>query len=146
MVFAIADIDVARGIHRKAFLVSDSNARCLSTIAAKCRRGAGNGRNDALSRRHRGRQEQDKSDSSQSSAKPHLACDTKVPLSQCQVEIRCDREPFLLQWSMVDKHLPEALTFDDVLLVPARSSVLPAQANTATRLTRRISLNIPIVS
>src|ERR1022692_1871291 len=47
---------------------------------------------------------------------------------------------------MVDKHLPEALTFDDVLLVPSRSSVLPAQANTATRLTRRISLNIPIVS
>ncbi len=47
---------------------------------------------------------------------------------------------------MVDKHLPEALTFDDVLLVPSRSSVLPAQANTATRLTRRIHLNIPIVS
>jgi IMP dehydrogenase len=47
---------------------------------------------------------------------------------------------------MVDKHLPEALTFDDVLLVPSRSSVLPAQANTATRLTRRITLNIPIVS
>ncbi len=47
---------------------------------------------------------------------------------------------------MVDKHLPEALTFDDVLLVPSRSSVLPAQANTSTRLTRRIALNIPIVS
>src|SRR5579871_146176 len=47
---------------------------------------------------------------------------------------------------MVDKHLPEALTFDDVLLVLSRSSVLPAQANTATRLTRRIHLNIPIVS
>jgi IMP dehydrogenase len=47
---------------------------------------------------------------------------------------------------MVDKHLPEALTFDDVLLVPSRSSILPAQANTSTRLTRRITLNIPIVS
>jgi IMP dehydrogenase len=47
---------------------------------------------------------------------------------------------------MVDKHLPEALTFDDVLLVPSRSNVLPAQANTVTRLTRRINLNIPIVS
>jgi IMP dehydrogenase len=47
---------------------------------------------------------------------------------------------------MVDKHLPEALTFDDVLLVPSRSAVLPAQANTSTRLTRRIALNIPIVS
>jgi len=40
----------------------------------------------------------------------------------------------------------EALTFDDVLLVPARSEVLPAEAETKTRLTRRIPLNIPIVS
>src|SRR5882762_3680694 len=47
---------------------------------------------------------------------------------------------------MVDKHLPEALTFDDVLLVPSRSSVLPALANTVTRFTRNITLNIPIVS
>ena len=42
--------------------------------------------------------------------------------------------------------IAEALTFDDVLLVPAASSVLPAQANTATRLTKGISLNIPLVS
>ena len=42
--------------------------------------------------------------------------------------------------------IAEALTFDDVLLVPAASSVLPAQANTATRLTKTISLNIPLVS
>src|SRR6201993_2363538 len=47
---------------------------------------------------------------------------------------------------MVDKHLPEALTFDDVLLVPQHSSVVPALANTATRLSRNIALNIPIVS
>ncbi len=40
----------------------------------------------------------------------------------------------------------EALTFDDVLLVPAASSVLPAQANTATRLTKTITLNIPLIS
>ena len=40
----------------------------------------------------------------------------------------------------------EALTFDDVLLVPAASSVLPAQADTATRVTRNISLNIPLLS
>ena len=33
-------------------------------------------------------------------------------------------------------HIKEALTFDDVLLVPAESSVLPAQADTRTRLTR----------
>src|SRR5271156_2306357 len=42
--------------------------------------------------------------------------------------------------------IPEGLTFDDVLLVPARSEVLPAEAETKTRLTRRIPLNIPIVS
>ena len=42
--------------------------------------------------------------------------------------------------------IAEALTFDDVLLVPAASSVLPAHANTATRFTKGISLNIPLIS
>ena len=41
---------------------------------------------------------------------------------------------------------PEGLTFDDVLLVPGRSSVLPAEVSTATQLTRGIRLNTPIVS
>lgn len=40
----------------------------------------------------------------------------------------------------------EALTFDDVLLVPARSDVLPKEVELSTRLTREISLNIPLVS
>ena len=40
----------------------------------------------------------------------------------------------------------EALTFDDVLLVPAASSVLPATADTRTRVTRDIDLNIPLLS
>jgi len=40
----------------------------------------------------------------------------------------------------------EALTFDDVLLVPAASSVLPADADTRTRITRSINLGIPIIS
>jgi IMP dehydrogenase len=40
----------------------------------------------------------------------------------------------------------EALTFDDVLLVPAASSVLPAGADTATRVTQSISMNIPLLS
>ena len=40
----------------------------------------------------------------------------------------------------------EALTFDDVLLVPAASSVLPADVNTTTRLTKSISLGIPLLS
>ena len=40
----------------------------------------------------------------------------------------------------------EALTFDDVLLVPAASSVLPSQADVSTRVTRSIRLNIPLLS
>ena len=40
----------------------------------------------------------------------------------------------------------EGLTFDDVLLEPGPSDVMPTQVNTATRLTREISLNIPLMS
>jgi IMP dehydrogenase len=40
----------------------------------------------------------------------------------------------------------EGLTFDDVLLVPGKSSVLPTEVNTQTQLTRKVSLNIPLVS
>jgi IMP dehydrogenase len=40
----------------------------------------------------------------------------------------------------------EALTFDDVLLVPAASSVLPSTADTRTRVTRDIAMNIPLIS
>ena len=40
----------------------------------------------------------------------------------------------------------EALTFDDVLLVPGASVVLPTDADTRTRLSRRVALNIPLVS
>ena len=42
--------------------------------------------------------------------------------------------------------LREALTFDDVLLVPAASSILPSDADTTTRVTKEISLGIPLVS
>ncbi len=42
--------------------------------------------------------------------------------------------------------LEEGLTFDDILLVPAHSEVLPGDVDVKTRLTRRISLNIPIIS
>ena len=41
---------------------------------------------------------------------------------------------------------PEGLTFDDVLLIPAYSEVLPREVNVQTRFSRNISLNIPIVS
>jgi IMP dehydrogenase len=47
---------------------------------------------------------------------------------------------------MIHFPVPEALTFDDVLLLPARSDVIPAQASTQTPLSRNITLNIPIVS
>src|SRR6201981_1108478 len=47
---------------------------------------------------------------------------------------------------MIHFPVPEALTFDDVLLLPAHSDVVPALANTQTRLSRNITLNIPIIS
>src|SRR6266436_2562254 len=47
---------------------------------------------------------------------------------------------------MIHFPVPEALTFDDVLLLPARSEVVPAQTNTQTQLSRNIRLNIPIIS
>src|SRR3989449_476999 len=47
---------------------------------------------------------------------------------------------------MIQDVLTEGLTFDDVLLEPARSEVLPAHTDTRTCLTRQIGLNIPIVS
>ncbi|MBA2496194.1 MAG: IMP dehydrogenase, partial [Acidimicrobiia bacterium] len=47
---------------------------------------------------------------------------------------------------MPDKFVKLGLTFDDVLLMPAESSVLPAEVDTSTQLTPRISLAIPIVS
>ena len=48
--------------------------------------------------------------------------------------------------AMIEFPIPEALTFDDVLLVPGASSVLPGQVCTKTRLTREIHLNIPLTS
>src|SRR5271169_1791118 len=47
---------------------------------------------------------------------------------------------------MLAKTLPEALTFDDVLLVPAYSEVVPTQVSTQTQLTRDITLNTPLLS
>jgi len=47
---------------------------------------------------------------------------------------------------MIQDGIPEGLTFDDVLLEPARSEVLPAEADTRTCLTRNVALFIPIVS
>ena len=47
---------------------------------------------------------------------------------------------------MLDDRLREGLTFDDVLILPAKSSVLPADAVVATRFSRNLSLDIPVVS
>ena len=43
-------------------------------------------------------------------------------------------------------NLREALTFDDVLLVPAKSDVLPKDVSLRTRLTKKVALNTPVVS
>lgn len=47
---------------------------------------------------------------------------------------------------MNGKIIKEAITFDDVLLVPARSEVLPHEVSLKTRLTKKITLNVPILS
>src|SRR5438876_2130418 len=44
------------------------------------------------------------------------------------------------------KILHDAITFDDVLLIPARSEFVPSDADTHSRLTRNIELNIPLIS
>lgn len=47
---------------------------------------------------------------------------------------------------MMSKFVGEGLTFDDVLLIPARSEVLPKEVNLGTNLTKKIKLNVPIMS
>ncbi|MGA7554205.1 MAG: IMP dehydrogenase [Candidatus Acidiferrales bacterium] len=47
---------------------------------------------------------------------------------------------------MIEGYVPEGLTFDDVLLLPGKSAILPTQADTRTCLSRKISLDIPIVA
>src|SRR5438034_9490913 len=44
------------------------------------------------------------------------------------------------------KIVHDGITFDDVLLIPARSDFVPADADTHTRLTRAIELNVPLIS
>ena len=47
---------------------------------------------------------------------------------------------------MTDKIVKEGITFDDVLLIPGASEVLPHEVKLATKFTRNIDLNIPLVS
>ena len=65
-------------------------------------------------------------------------------LAFLSVDLRPDELQRLLELDR--KFAREGLTFDDVLLVPAESSVLPNEVSTRTRLTRSIELSIPIVS
>src|SRR5204863_293270 len=66
-----------------------------------------------------------------------IACQLAVDLTPQTIErlVELDR-----------KFAREGLTFDDVLLVPSESAVLPNEVSTSTPLTRKISLEIPIVS
>src|SRR5262249_33512377 len=57
-----------------------------------------------------------------------------------------ERFASLSEVSLPEKFAKEGLTFDDVLLVPAESAVLPNEVSTATRLTRTIALELPVVS
>src|SRR5215470_13508521 len=70
-------------------------------------------------------------------------CAVKVKMSACMRRI-----PLLPSKGthMLEGPLPEGLTFDDVLLLPARSDVLPRDADVATQLTNNLLLNIPLVS
>ena len=45
-----------------------------------------------------------------------------------------------------DKFALQGLTFDDVLLIPAHSEVLPREVNIQTKLTRDITINLPLIS
>jgi IMP dehydrogenase len=67
-----------------------------------------------------------------------------VPWDPLSVELRQDELQRLV--ALDRKFAKEGLTFDDVLLVPAESHVLPNDVSTRTRLTRTIELSIPVVS
>src|SRR5688500_20383719 len=51
-----------------------------------------------------------------------------------------------LTFSEIETGIVTALTFDDVLLVPQHSTVVPTQVDVSTRFTRNIRLNVPLIS
>src|ERR1700742_2966922 len=67
---------------------------------------------------------------------------TGLPRTNSRV---CWRALFEDPWRTM-RILEEALTFDDVLLVPAYSEILPREVDLSTRVTRRIRLNVPLLS
>jgi IMP dehydrogenase len=58
----------------------------------------------------------------------------------------CGRAIYLGEAGMMDSPIAEGLTFDDVLLLPGRSSVLPTEVDTATSFARKLQVNIPLAS
>src|SRR5260370_25169249 len=66
--------------------------------------------------------------------------------------MRCFRAPIFPrpirrdEVGMIDGPIPEGLTFDDVVLLPGKSSVLPTEADTRTCFTRKLPLDIPLAS
>ena len=62
------------------------------------------------------------------------------------METKIEAPPLLATQSGPEPGLPTALTFDDVLLVPQHSDVVPTAVDVTTRLTRKIRLNVPLVS
>jgi IMP dehydrogenase len=55
-------------------------------------------------------------------------------------------EIFQRQDMMIEQKIPVGLTFDDVLLIPAKSDILPMDADISTSLTKKIKINIPLLS
>ena len=79
------------------------------------------------------------------------ACDERVERRRAMTitrepEVRKILEPQELEEVLQEKVVGLGLTFDDVLLVPAQSEVLPNEVQTTAKLSRNISLNIPVVS
>src|SRR5213082_1261655 len=58
----------------------------------------------------------------------------------------CVRPIFLREAGMMDSPISEGLTFDDVLLLPGKSSVLPTEVDTTTNFARKLPVNIPLAS
>ena len=52
----------------------------------------------------------------------------------------------MLNSNYAEKFVKEGLTFDDVLLIPAESNILPKEVDFSTHLTKKIKLNIPLMS
>src|SRR5258708_874643 len=58
----------------------------------------------------------------------------------------CARPFFLREAGMMGSVIPEGLNFDDVLLLPGRSAVLPTEVDTTTNFARKLKVNIPLAS